>query len=121
MNVEHLAAHEPARSTEAIGTIVVATADSAAELETEQQERDREKRRQARKQRAQARISQALKDFPDAPDMARVAPDVLDALLGRSPVTRWRLIRKGRLPQPGSDGCFAAGALRVALAALGQS
>ena len=77
--------------------------------------------KQQRKTARQERVLALVRAFPHQPDVARIPPAVIDALIGRSPPTRWRYIAQGRLPRPGTDGCFAAGDVRAALAKMGAA
>ena len=45
-------------------------------------------------------ISDALKNFDSLPDSANVRQPVVEALIGCSAATVWRMVKRGTLPAP---------------------
>lgn len=66
-------------------------------------------------------ISNALKNFDSLPDSANVRQPVVEALVGCSSATVWRMVKRGTLPAPRKLServtAWNVGALRKALAA----
>lgn len=66
-------------------------------------------------------ISDALKNFDSLPDSANVRQPVVEALIGCSAATVWRMVKRGTLPAPRKLServtAWNVGALRKVLAA----
>ena len=66
-------------------------------------------------------ISDALKNFDYLPDSANVRQPVVEALIGCSAATVWRMVKRGTLPAPRKLServtAWNVGALRKVLAA----
>lgn len=66
-------------------------------------------------------IPDALKNFDSLPDSANVRQPVVQALVGCSAATVWRMVKRGTLPAPRKLSeritCWNVGDLRKALAA----
>lgn len=71
-------------------------------------------------QPTQSAIPDALKNFDLLPDSANVRQPVVQALVGCSAATVWRMVRRGTLPAPRKLServtAWNVGALRKALA-----
>ena len=70
---------------------------------------------------ATSAISDALKNFDSLPDSANVRQPVVEALIGCSAATVWRMVKRGTLPPPRKLServtAWNVGALRKVLAA----
>ena len=70
---------------------------------------------------ASSAISDALKNFDSLPDSANVRQPVVEALIGCSAATVWRMVKRGTLPAPRKLServtAWNVGALRKVLAA----
>lgn len=70
---------------------------------------------------APSAIPDALKNFDSLPDSANVRQPVVQALIGCSSATVWRMVKRGTLPAPRKLSlnvtCWNVGDLRKALAA----